>query len=409
MENRLVEVPWRRYSALGLVIVLLLMGCGREESDPPLASVNPMDVDPATRDFSDNPALLERILASPHGYFRFINILFSSEVCRRAGHLLDGVPLFNLHGDAHIEQYAVTDLGRGLTDFDDSSKGPTVIDLVRLSVSLRLASEMRGWQSEADGILDRFIAGYRSGLEDPETEVAVPVVAERLSADFRYDREEYFEWVGSIVDPVPPSEAQGLADALGSYVDLILEQKPELESSFFEIVDLGYLRLGIGSALDRKYLVRIRGATDDPGDDLVLELKQVRDLEAIDCISVGRGTEPLRILIGQSRIAYQPYSLLGYVRFDGFTFWVHAWVDNYAEASITETFLSPSELAEVAYDVGVQLGRGHPNQIGADLDLQVRRELLRLLDRDEEEIKEISQDLTVQVVAAWEAFRAAKT
>ena len=71
--------------------------------------------------------------------------------------------------------------------------------------------------------------------------------------------------------------------------------------------------------------------------------------------------------------------------------------------------MSPSELAEVAYDVGVQLGRGHPNQIGADLDLQVRRELLRLLDRDEEEIKEISQDLTVQVVAAWEAFRAAKT
>jgi len=402
--TRPVKVLLRRYSALGLASILFLAGCGRTETDPPSTPANPLYIDPTTRDFSDNPALLERILDSPHGYLRFINIPFSSEVCRRGGHLLDGVPLFNLHGDAHIEQYAVTDLGRGLTDFDDSSKGPAVIDLVRLGVSLRVASQMRGWQDEADEIFDRFIAGYRVGLEDPEIEVAVPVVAQRLSADFKYDRDEYFEWVESIFEPVPPAEAQRLAEALAGYVDLMLEQHPELEPSYFEIIDLGYLRLGIGSALDRKYLVRVRGATDDPGDDIVLELKQVRDLGAIDCISVGRGTEPLRILIGQSRIAYQPYSLLGYVRFDGYTFWVHAWVDNYAEVSITETFRSPSEMAEVAYDVGVQLGRGHPNQIGAALDLQIRRELLRLLDRDEEQIKEISRDLGAQVVEAWETF-----
>ena len=369
-------------------------------------AANPLLIDPAAQDFSDNPALLERILDSPHGYLRFINIPFSSEVCRQAGHLLDGVPLFNLHGDAHIEQYAVSDLGRGLTDFDDSSKGPAVIDLMRLAVSLRVACEMRGWEVDADRIFEQFIAGYRAALEDPEAEAPVPAVAQRLSAGFTYDREEYFEWVGSIVDPVPPAEAQALGEALSSYVELMLEQHPEMQPSYFEIMDLGYLRLGIGSALDRKYLVRVRGATDDPEDDVVLELKQVRDLQAIECISVGRGTEPLRILIGQSRIAYQPYSLLGYVRFDGFTFWVHAWVDNYAEASITESFQSPAEMAEAAYDIGVQLGRGHPNQVGAALDLQVRRELLRLLDRDEEKIQEISRDLAVQVFEAWESFRA---
>jgi len=392
-------------SGLAMIAFLLLAGCGREESDPRVATANPLFVEPASRDFSDNPALLERILASPHGYLRFINIPFSSEVCRRAGHLLDGVPLFNLHGDAHIEQYAVTDLGRGLTDFDDSSKGPAVIDLMRMGASLRIASEMQGWPAEADAIFDQFIAGYRVGLEDPTTEVPVPVVAQRLSADFKYDREHYFDWVESIVDPVPAAEARSLEEALATYVELMLEQHPELEPSFFDIEDLGYLRLGIGSALDRKYLVRVRAATDDPEDDVVLELKQVRDLQAIDCISVGRGTEPLRILIGQSRIAYQPYSLLGYVRFDGYTFWVHAWVDNYAEASIAETFQSPAEMAEVAFDIGVQLGRGHTNQIGAALDLQVRRELLRLLDRDEAQIKEISRDLAVRVVEAWEAFR----
>lgn len=397
----------RRLLILGSFSVLMLAGCGKPETERPTAADNPLLVDPATRDFSDNPALLERILDSPHGYLRFINIPFSSEICRRGGHLLDGVPLFNLHGDAHIEQYAVTDLGRGLTDFDDSSKGPAVIDLTRLGVSLRIASEMRGWQADADRIFDRFIAGYRAGLAEPETEVPLNEVAKRLSADFQYDRERYFEWVESIVDPVPEAEAERLSAALADYVELMLEQHPDMEPEFFEVTEVGYLRLGIGSALDRKYLVRVRGATDAPADDLVLELKQVRDLQAIDCISVGRGTEPLRILIGQSRIAYQPYSLLGYVRFDGLTFWVHAWVDNYAEASVADSFASPDELAEVAFDVGVQLGRGHPNQVGAELDLQVRRELLRLLDRDEEEIRELTRVMTVEVIEAWEAFRTA--
>jgi hypothetical protein len=135
----------------------------------------------------------------------------------------------------------------------------------------------------------------------------------------------------------------------------------------------------------------------------VLELKTVRDLTGIECVSVGQSDDPYRILMGQS-IAYQPYNLLGYVRFDGDTFWIHAWVDNYDEVSIAEGFQTPDELAEVAYDVGVQLGRGHPNQLHPPLDTQLRREQLRLLDRDEELIRETTRKLTAQVREAWQMF-----
>ena len=390
----------RRIAALGLISGMLVLGCTQSE--------DPLYVDPAEQDFSENPELLERILDSPHGYLRFINIPFSQEVCRRFGDSLDGVPHFNLHGDAHVEQYAVTDLGRGLTDFDDSSTGPAVIDLIRLAVSLRLASQMRGWDARADEILDRVIQGYREALEDPETIAPTPTVAERLTAGFEYDREKYFEWVDSIIEPVPPEEAAALTVALGPYVEVMVAESSDLEPRFFEVVSLGVLRLGIGSALDRKYLVRIRGHSDHQEDDLMLELKQVRDLTGIDCISVGPGTDPFRILVGQSRIAYQPYRLLGYVRFQGLTFWIHAWVDNYVEASIRETFQSPEELAEVAYDIGVQLGRGHPNQIASPLDLQLRREQLRLLERDEERIKATTKNLALEVTEAWQRFRTAQ-
>jgi hypothetical protein len=390
-----------------VLAILLLAASPQGQPAASVEPINPLLVDPATQDFSQNPALLERIVASPHGYLRFINIPFSREVCRRAGHLLGGVPIFNLHGDAHVEQYAVTDLGRGLTDFDDSSRGPAVIDIMRLSVSLRLASQLNGWPEEADAIIDRFLAGYRDVLEDPAAEAPMPPVAVRLAADFKFDRDQYFDWVESIADPVPADEAEDLIEAMSPYIALMHAQHPELDSRYFEIVEVGYLRLGIGSALDRKYLVRIRGAGDQGVDDVVLELKQVRDLQAIECISVGTGNEPLRILIGQSLIAYQPYGLLGYVVFDDLTFWVHAWVDNYAETSVVESFQSPEEIGEVAYDIGLQLGRGHPNQIAANLDLQIRQSLLRVLARDEGEIKEVGRELTSMVNQAWEDFRAA--
>ena len=36
-----------------------------------------------------------------------------------------------------------------MTDFDDSSAGPAVLDMVRFGVSVRLACEERGW---GDGV-----------------------------------------------------------------------------------------------------------------------------------------------------------------------------------------------------------------------------------------------------------------
>jgi hypothetical protein len=390
-----------------LLLVCAAMSCSQPEPVPVAEPPDPLYVDPATRDFSQNPELLDRVLSSPHGYLRFINVPFSQEVCRHFGKALEGNPFFNLHGDAHLEQYAVTDLGRGLTDFDDSSSGPAIIDFMRFGVSLYLAADARGWSDRADTIYDEFLRGYRDALEDPETVAPEPEVVGRLQADFDYDRQQYFDWVESIMEPVSEEEKQGLMEAMTSYFYVMQRTYPQLGEGYFEVQDVGYLKMGIGSALDVKYLVRIRGESDDAGDDVVLEVKQVRDLTGIDCISAGLGSDPIRILTGQSRIAYNPYTLLGYVRFNELTFWVHAWVDNYAEVAIDQTFQSPDELAEVAYDIGVQLGRGHPNQLEDHLDLQVRLEQIRLLDLYQTRLKTECRSFADRVTAAWGQFREA--
>jgi hypothetical protein len=398
-------VTWRYLLLSTLLLVGLTQGyyLAQAQEDKSYSAIY---VDPATRDFSNNPKLLQRILSSPHGYFRFINISFSKEVCRRVRVFLAGTPSFNLHGDAHIEQYAVTDLGRGLTDFDDSSTGPAILDLMRFGVSLYLTSRAHGWSDRAEELYDVFLSGYRAALTNPNIEAPEPAVVKRIRSKFKFDRTVYLEWIDSIMEPMPQQEQDELFVAMKPYIEAMLIEHPNVTSDFFNIENIGYLRMGIGSALDLKYLVRIRGKTEKPEDDIILELKQVRDISGIDCIARTQKSDPFRVLVGQARIAYQPYRFLGYVHFQGLIFWAHAWVDNYKEVKVGKTFKSVKELAEVAYDVGVQLGRGHPKQIAAPLDFQLRREQLRLLIKYEPRLKQASKELADQTVAAWKQFRA---
>ena len=386
-----------------IFIIFSLFSCRQNNKDNQ-NTPNPLFLDPATQDFSENPAMLDRIRSGPHGYFRSINIPFSREICNQFADISTTDISLNLHGDAHIEQYAVTDLGRGLTDFDDSSTGPGILDLMRFGVSLRLTCLENKWEDKADQAFDAFLSGYRTALNDPTIVAPEPVVVGRIKSTFKVDRSTYFEWINSIIEPIEKSEADSLIRAMLPYKKTMLAEKPELNNEFFDIVQVGRHRLGIGSALDIKYLVQINGNTNDPKDDVVLEFKEVRDLSDIPCINTGKKIDPFRILLGQARISYQPFKYLGYFHFYGRTFWVHSWVDNYKEVNIKKSFQNIKELNEVAYDVGVQLGLGHVKQIAEPLGLQLRREQLLMLELHGEKIKLACKEYADLTVKAWKRF-----
>ncbi|HEX9654611.1 MAG TPA: DUF2252 family protein [bacterium] len=365
---------------------------------------NALYTDPTKQNFSSNPDLRDRIRSGPHGYFRFINKQFAGEVCRRFEAIIADNPSVNLHGDAHIEQYAVTDLGRGLTDYDDSASGPGIIDLVRFGVSLRLACHEQGWAEKADDLSAQFLRGYREALEHPETEAPEPEVVKRIRSEFTFDRESYLSWVDSVMQPVSAEERTALWEAILPYVGDMSAENPDLNANYFDVKKIGYLRMGIGSALDIKYLFRVEGPSNLATDDVILECKQVRDLSGIPCITSGKSNDPFRVLIGQARIAYEPFHHLGYFTFRGITLWVHSWVDNYKEVKIGQTFRSIDEMAEVAYDVGVQLGRGHVKHIGDPLELQIRRKQLEIIRTHETDITQACRELEALTIAAWQEF-----
>ena len=105
------------------------------------------------------PEVRARLAGNPIAFFRFVNRAWTHAVCDAFAGEASDLPTARLHGDAHLEQYAVTATARGLDDFDDSARGPAVVDVVRFLGSLELAAEQRGWTAALPLAVDAFIAG----------------------------------------------------------------------------------------------------------------------------------------------------------------------------------------------------------------------------------------------------------
>lgn len=391
-------------------------GGGGAQSDLPAepspASERPdpfLPVSPSDPRFSQNPALLDRLMATPHGYYRFINRPFAQAVCGLFKDRVRMMPNVNLHGDAHIEQYTVTDAGVGLTDFDDSSFGPAFLDLVRFGGSLYLAAKQQGLEESFPAAFSAFLDGYRRALDDPESSRPNTAFAEAAKAAFKNDRDGFLTWATGLMAPM--SAPAAFQNGYERYRDLMQQEHPDLPSSFFEVVRSGRFRLGVGSALDEKYLIRIHGPSEVGSDDLILEYKEVRDLSGIDCIHGTDAGGAFRILVSQTRIGDMPHRFLAQVpreRGDppgARMYWVHEWAANYQEMEVKD-LTTPEALTEVALDVGIQLGKGHPRAIASPLDSQLRRAQRQLVDEVEVELREAVLSLSARTVTAWEQFKA---
>jgi len=70
-------------------------------------------VDPADPRLAERPDADRQARLEPHAYFRFVNAGFAAAPAPRSRTLRGSLPDVSLHGDAHVEQYAVTSLGRG--------------------------------------------------------------------------------------------------------------------------------------------------------------------------------------------------------------------------------------------------------------------------------------------------------
>src|SRR5688572_17229689 len=360
-------------------------------------------------DFATHPELLQRIAASPFQYFRFTNPGFAAAICAAFEDILPALPAVNLHGDAHLEQFAVTDASFGLVDFDDAVGGPAVIDLLRFGVSLQIAAGERGWT--ADEALDRFFAGYQAALEDPATEAPVPAFVDRARRSFARDPDGFLASCDALMEPLLPGDRAEADAGSRRYVEMMLEQRPELTRAFFETKRYGRIRGGVGSAIDERFLIRVEGPTPAEDDDVVLEAKELRDLSSVPCVQASLLGGRFRTIVGRARLGGNDDPFLALVPRgpeetpDDPPFWVQSWQPDYRELDAAHDLTSANELDEITYQVGLQLGRGHIRQFATPFDDQLRRAVRDMLRDYGPRIRATIDDMTERTLASWQHFR----
>ncbi len=386
----------------GLLLALTVLIGGGEGCRPNVAK-NPFSID--ARVFAkQEPKLASKIARSPFTFFRYQNRAFVDAVCARYEKTIPSMPSVHLHGDAHVEQYAVAAEGRGLADFDASAIGPPVVDIARFATSLVLAypDDERGPRAAIAALL----RGYTRALDDPSAadREHEPAVATRIRARFEPTVEAWLDRVQQLISPMLVEEKRTYEALWPTIFSELRAADSALSPSFFQIKSGGRLDMGIGSARAQKFLIRVEGPTSAAADDLVMEAKAV-EADALGSCMTGTGLDASRVIEGQAQLSNAPQLFLAVASVEGRQFYSHTWLVHYTELAVSDVSTA-EELAELAEDVGLQLGRGHAKRRDGSQVPELRKELKRAADVYEGSLAQDAIELAGEVTRAWRAYRA---
>ena len=188
------------------------------------------------------------------------------------------------------------------------------------------------------------------------------------------------------------------------------ELRPEIPAGYFGLKRVGWLRMGVGSVLVPKALARIEGPSPAPDDDVLLEAKQLSQLEDVPCVQVPLSGEAFRVIAAAEQIGRLRHDVLLVAPRreeqgpDVRDWWVRTWDETYVELAAAD-LASPDELAEVAHDVGAQLGSTNLRHSIPLLEAQLRRAELAAVKRLDTRIRATARRLVDELLAGWEEER----
>jgi len=357
------------------------------------------------------PELIGRLRADPYDYFRFVNLSWIGRVCEVFGRDVEELPVVWLHGDAHVEQFAVTRDVWGLDDFDDSARGPAVIDIARFLGSIDLIARQRSWENDRDKLFDRFVEGYKRGLTEPEYLPPPPDVVRRLRAGAPATRAALLAWGESKMQPLADGSMKAVVAAIEAFAQLMLRERPDLGPEYFRVVRAGSVQSGVGSAVTPKIMIRVRGPSADPADDEILESKKISRLDGSRCLKTSAVQPTLRVIDGSKQLGRLKYNILAagpelvipevMARGERLQdWWIRSLDPSYRQVSLTD-LQSVGDLAAISYDAGVQLGAGRLQDRTVLLSANDRKQLLGATGRLEKRYRQEASKLIDEVLHGW--------
>ena len=416
----------RHRAAFALVAALAAGGylsAGAEGQTPGQAAQGPPAQSPQGQAFGENvsfavdrnalrargasPELLAKIDASPYRYFRLLGPSFSARTCFAFQDLRWRLPSVAIHGDAHVEQFVVTRTTYGIEDFDQAGFGPAIVDLVRYAASIHVACRKTGFRCDADRAVAAYFTAYREALDHP-IPPKPPAIVERLRQTSPTDTVAWLGWLDTQIRPLPSDEEAQYRRSWARFVTLLTEARPDRPASQYDISRLGRVEIGVGSALEKKVVVRTKGESDDPNDDLILETRPTTRPTGKECVWRPPHGGSLHVILFTSVIGRRMPEVFGFMPQEQDVtapeWWVQSWEPGYRELSISD-ISSQTDLEELAADAAHQLAGHFWNSFPEPLRRYLRFAQLRAFDLVEARARQLAKDLGDEVAKEWERFR----
>jgi len=352
-------------------------------------------------------ALIDRVTARAFRYFRLLARASSARTCVEFSDLRWRLPAVAVHGDAHLEQFVVTDGTYGLEDFDRSGFGPAVVDLVRYASSLHVACRDMRWACDADAAVTAYFGAYHEALDHPVRR-RQPAVVRRLRDSVPQGGMTWLEWADKLMKPLPSAEEASLRGGWGRFIDLMLETSPERPREFYRLVRVGRIEMGVGSALEPKTLLRIGGATDRANDDEILEARITSAVSGDRCVTRPPNGGSLHVSMFATLLGSRLPDVFGFMpqQSDGRApeLWIQSWDRGYRELSAAD-LQSQAELNQLATDAGHQLAGHFWTTFPEPLRGHFRFAQLRAFELSHVRARAAARRFADETIRGWEDFK----
>ena len=329
---------------------------------------------------------LDRLCASPFGFLRGTFHLFVSDWPTLGDDPLAAGPEQPVVGDLHLENFGAFRAADGsvvfdVNDFDETASFTPALDLARLATSLVLADERHGDTRAVERItalVDAWCAAARSldlraisGKDAPPIVRTLVASADDASRATWLERraeggatERRFKTSDKYRPITEPNLRAAIIEGVREFGARCPERPPETPD-WPHVLDVAVRIAGTGSLGRFRWAILVKGKSDKPGKERILELKEALPSSLSPREAAGDAAE--RVIATQRRLQGAPPAYLGVAHVGGRAVTVRELQPT--EAKLDSAALKGADLDALSAACGIVLGRLHRR---AAVDLPAR-------------------------------------
>jgi len=341
---------------------------------------------------ADSLLTIQNFSHPQRGYFFYFRTM-CLRMQARFGQLLPlkDMPKVFLHGNPHIENFAIVEQGAGMVDFDRSRIGPYAWDIVRFLCSLSLKRKKRDKGFLSDRVLEYFLEGYKRSFHAPQ--VAHKSVSDLLKIkkiNWKVSTTEYLKkndkWAQKLRQTPLPTDDEWMQGVLHAY----LENRQEMH--LLETYCVEEAGLALGSLGNQRVLVVLAPIDKKAGKDrILLDLKTVYQDTDNHFFQTPVAHHGERMILASDLYAPNLEGNMGFFTYENQQYWGRKVPTQVLKI---KGWLPEIHQIDIAYCVGTQLGRGHRLSLQGDKP----DALLEHLNAHFKEIVKIGERMNEEVI-----------